>query len=150
MNEQDMLTNELVEQVLTVLPQLPKKIFGLEPSVKSEGLHPSHFHVLHIVEQANSIQMTDIAAKLAINKSNLSPLIRKLVERGYISKIKDKRDRRITHIEMTVKGQQFSQKNKSILYESVRERFSSLAQEDKKELNEAFTKINQILSQIEE
>ncbi|WP_058306451.1 MarR family winged helix-turn-helix transcriptional regulator [Gracilibacillus massiliensis] len=150
MKDQDMLTNELVEQVLTVLPLLPKKIFDSTPSVKSEGLHPSHFHVLHIVEQADSIQMADIANKLGINKSNLTPLIQKLVEKGYIYKIKDNQDRRITYIKMTVEGQQFSKKNKAILYDKMQERFSSLSQDDKNDLKASFTKINKILSNIED
>lgn len=130
---------------------LPKKIFGATPWVKNEDLHPSHFHVLHIVEHGSSIQMADISNKLGITKSNLTPpLIQKLIEKNYIYKTKDERDRRVTYIDLTEKGKQFSKENKAVLYKKVRDRFAVLSPEDKNDLNDAFTKINLILSNIED
>ncbi|WP_208588858.1 MarR family winged helix-turn-helix transcriptional regulator [Gracilibacillus suaedae] len=150
MKEQDTLTNELVEQALTVLPILTKKMFGTSPITKKEGLHPSHFHVLHLVEHMGPIQMAEIAKKLDINKSNLTPLIRKLMEKEFIIKTKDETDRRITYIQMTEKGKQFLAEKKQILYQVVRERFATLANQDKGALKEAFITINEVLSSLEE
>ncbi|SFL57304.1 DNA-binding transcriptional regulator, MarR family [Gracilibacillus orientalis] len=150
MKEQDTLTNDLVEQALTVLPILPKKMFGTSPITKKEGLHPSHFHVLHIVEQTGSIQMAGIAKKLDINKSNLTPLIQKLMEKEFIVKTKDEKDRRITYIQMTEKGKQFSDEKKQILHKIVKERFATLADTDKTALKEAFITINLIMSSLDE
>ncbi len=150
MKEQDTLTNELVEQALTVLPILPKKMFGTSPITRKEGLHPSHFHVLHIVEHAGPIQMAEIAKKLDINKSNLTPLIQKLMEKEFIAKTKDERDRRITYIQMTEQGKQFSNEKKQILYHIVQDRFATLADKDKRALKEAFMTINSIMSSLDE
>ncbi|MGP4039813.1 MarR family transcriptional regulator [Gracilibacillus sp. D59] len=150
MKEQNTLTNELVEQALTVLPILSKKMFGTSPITKREGLYPSHFHVLHIVEQTGRIQMAEIAKKLNINKSNLTPLIQKLMEKEFIVKIKDEKDRRITYIQMTENGKRFSEEKKQILYEIVQERFATLADKDKKALKEAFMTIRVIMSSLDE
>ncbi|WP_163536159.1 MarR family transcriptional regulator [Gracilibacillus sp. YIM 98692] len=149
MKEKDLLTNELVEQVLTVLPLLPKKVFGNIPFLQNEDLHPSHFHILHIVEHEGPIKMSDISKKLGINKSNLSPLVHKLLEKQLISRVKDEQDRRVSYIQMTEEGMVFSKKKKQILYEVVQKRFETLSDEDKQELKGAFSIVNRVLSKLE-
>ncbi|MET3683577.1 DNA-binding MarR family transcriptional regulator [Alkalibacillus flavidus] len=142
-------TNDLVDQVLTALPYIPKKIFGPHHVLETGDLHPSHFHILHTVEQAESIQMSDIAWSLSINKSNLTPLIQKLLNHGYIQKEKSSLDRRITYVSLTEDGKQFLCEQKQRLEQVVEDRLSTLSQEDQRQLKDAFQSISTILSSLD-
>ncbi|UOQ84945.1 MarR family winged helix-turn-helix transcriptional regulator [Gracilibacillus salinarum] len=149
MSEKDVLTHELVDAALSVLPLLPKKLFGTSPVVKKDGLHPSHFHVLRMIEREEPIQMTFIAKKLDINKSNLTPIIQKLIEKDFIKKKKDAHDRRITYLEMTECGERYASEMKKELHQIVQGRFAKLTDEEKNELHRAFDSIHTILTKLE-
>ncbi|RPF52056.1 MarR family winged helix-turn-helix transcriptional regulator [Aquisalibacillus elongatus] len=142
-------TNDLVNQVLTALPYIPKKIFGPYHVLETGDLHPSHFHILHTVEQSGPIQMSDIAQSLSINKSNLTPLIQKLLNHGYIEKEKSTHDRRITYVSLTEDGNQFLCEQKERLEQVVEGRLSTLSKDDQRQLKEAFQSISTILSALD-
>ncbi|UOQ48554.1 MarR family transcriptional regulator [Gracilibacillus caseinilyticus] len=148
-SEKDVLTHELVDAALSVLPLLPKKIFGTSHVVKKDELHLSHFHVLRMIETEEPIQMTFIAKKLDINKSNLTPIIQKLMEKEFIKKKKDAHDRRITYLEISKYGKQYTSEMKMELHRIVQERFSKLTDEEKSELHQAFLTIHMILLELE-
>ncbi|WP_411954961.1 MarR family winged helix-turn-helix transcriptional regulator [Alkalibacillus sp. S2W] len=142
-------TNDLVDQVLTALPYIPKKIFGPYHLLETEDLHPSHFHILHTVEQFGQVQMSEIARSLSINKSNLTPLIQKLISHDLIQKEKSELDRRVTYVYLTDKGETFLSVQKRRLEAVVEERLSTLSQDDQRQLKEAFQSISKILSTLD-
>ncbi|MDQ0159871.1 MarR family winged helix-turn-helix transcriptional regulator [Alkalibacillus salilacus] len=142
-------TNDLVDQVLTALPYIPKKIFGPYHLIETGDLHPSHFHILHTVEQVGHIQMSDIARSLSINKSNLTPLIQKLISHDLIRKEKSELDRRVTYVYLTEKGETFLSEQKRRLEVAVEERLSTLSKDDQRQLKEAFQSISKILSTLD-
>ena len=58
------------------------------------GLPGSHMWVLQEVQQEQGVGITELAARLGIHQSTCSLLVEKLVEGRYVSKVRQKSDRR--------------------------------------------------------
>lgn len=149
MSRDSINTEELVEQMLSVMPLFAKKLFGPVHILHDSDLHHTHFHIMHLIDDAGSIRTTDIARKLAIKKSNLSPMLQKLTTKEFILRKKDPADRRVIYIELTRAGQSFLEEKKVVLQKEVEERLSALPSEDKKTLQEAVGSLQSVLSKLE-
>ncbi|WP_017187849.1 MarR family winged helix-turn-helix transcriptional regulator, partial [Alkalibacillus haloalkaliphilus] len=130
-------------------PYIPKKLFGQEQLLQTGDLHPSHFHILHMVQQLGPIRMSEIAQASGINKSNLTPLIHKLIDYHYIEKEKSSHDRRVTYIHLTSEGQAFLTDKKKVLEAKVENRLSTLTKDEQIQLKQAFKMISSILSKLD-
>lgn len=150
MKRESVDTSELVKQTLSIIPLMTKKLFGSVHILHDSDLHHTHFHIMHIVADAKSIRTTEIAKKLAIRKSNLTPLINKLMEKNFIVRVKDEDDRRVIYIELTQEGNVFLKEKKAILEKEVEERLAELTDEDQKKLQEAVLNLDSVLSKLTE
>ncbi|SIS60163.1 MarR family winged helix-turn-helix transcriptional regulator [Salimicrobium flavidum] len=140
--------NELVDRILSVLPALPKKLFGDIQPFQESDLHPTHVHILHIIEQEGAVPMKTVAQKLSIKKSNLTPLVRKLIEHGLLEKTKKAEDRRITLVQLTEEGTSFLRDKKRHMEDQLRERLDTLSAEDRQKLHDNFTQLSVILEKM--
>ncbi|AOM81446.1 MarR family winged helix-turn-helix transcriptional regulator [Salisediminibacterium beveridgei] len=138
----------LVNQLLTVMPYLPKKLFGDTPLVEAADLHPTHFHILHMLEYDGALKMRDIAGKLSIKKSNLTPLVRKLLDKGLVKRLQDEADKRIVYIQLTDSGKHFLSDQKMHLESVLAHRLSPLGNDDRKALSEAMDRLCRILDKL--
>jgi DNA-binding MarR family transcriptional regulator len=68
------------------------------------GIVPSHGDILNILFCEEHCTMKDLAIKIHRTKPNVTVLIDKLVECGYVEKEKSTEDNRITYISLTEKG----------------------------------------------
>ncbi|UOR10243.1 MarR family winged helix-turn-helix transcriptional regulator [Halobacillus amylolyticus] len=143
-------TSKLVEETLSVIPLMAKKIFGPIHVLQDSDLHHTHFHILNIIADAGSIRTTEIGKKLAIRKSNLTPLLNKLITKKFILRIRDNQDRRVIYIEVTEEGKNFLAEKKGILQEEVKERLAKLDLEDQRKLQEAVFNLNSVLEKLTE
>ncbi len=72
----------------------------------ASGLHPSQFHLLTLLESSGGLSQTEIASHLMIKPSTLTVMIRRLMNSGFVDKIKDPHDGRILRVYITPKGSQ--------------------------------------------
>lgn len=68
---------------------------GLEPLPQSE------FEVMRVIGEQPGVTMTDVARTLALQSSNVSVTVRKLVERGLVQRSTDALDRRAVRLSLT-------------------------------------------------
>lgn len=68
------------------------------------GIVPSHGDILNILFHEERCTMKDLAVRIHRTKPNVTVLIDKLVECGYVKKEKSTEDNRITYISLTEKG----------------------------------------------
>ncbi|MFC7063588.1 MarR family transcriptional regulator [Halobacillus seohaensis] len=129
---------------------MAKKLFGPVHILHDSDLHHTHFHILNIIADADSIRTTDIGKKLAIRKSNLTPLINKLMDKNFIIRVRDNEDRRVIYIELTEEGKVFLEEKREILQQEVKERLGKLSVEDQRKLQEAVFNLDSVLSKLTE
>ncbi len=68
------------------------------------GLVPSHGAILVQLYKKDSLCMKDIAQLIGKDKSTVTALVNKLVKLGYVEKVKDVEDSRVTHLKLTEQG----------------------------------------------
>lgn len=94
---------------------------------------PSHIKVIIYLARVNSAPISQIASSLNISKSNMTPIIDKLISYGLVKRYADEKDRRILRIELTESAldifDNFKSYAKSILVNKV----SALSDADIKE-----------------
>jgi DNA-binding MarR family transcriptional regulator len=68
------------------------------------GIVPSHGDILHILMSEERCTMKELAEKIHRTKANVTVLVDKLVECGYVNKEKSTEDNRVTYVTLTEKG----------------------------------------------
>ncbi|KAF2955341.1 MarR family transcriptional regulator [Marinitoga sp. 38H-ov] len=72
--------------------------------IKNIDISPAQFDLLQIIYFKGSKRVTDISIALGITKSTTTGLINRLETSGYLKKVKDEKDKRVTTISITEKG----------------------------------------------
>jgi DNA-binding MarR family transcriptional regulator len=70
-----------------------------------KGIVPSHGDILNVLFLEKRCTMNELARKIHRTKPNVTVLIEKLVEYGYVQKEKSAEDNRVTYITLTDKGE---------------------------------------------
>jgi len=108
-----------------------------------DGLIPSHGNILTALYENNGkLTMKRIAEITGKDKSTITPLVNKLLELGYITKVKDETDKRITYIILTSEGNQIKDKYKAISNEVYSTAYKDFSQEEKEIFLKLLKKIN--------
>ncbi|MFA5103766.1 MAG: MarR family transcriptional regulator [Candidatus Margulisiibacteriota bacterium] len=90
--------------------------------------------VLEIIQKKGSPNMTDIAGDLSVTLSNVTGMIDRLIESGYVERVDDPQDRRIVRVRLTVKGKNTTQKAFEQRQRCLNQVFGKLSCEDQKSL----------------
>ncbi|CAM3847398.1 MarR family winged helix-turn-helix transcriptional regulator [Alkalicoccus chagannorensis] len=142
--------DKLVEETLSVLPLMSKKLFGPVHVLHDTELNHTHFTILHIIDISDHqrIRTTEVAERLAVQKSNVTPLLRKLMEKEYIAREQDEDDRRVYHLYLTEAGRRFFDSKKQQLEEEVKGRMEGMSLEDQTRLRHAVHELHDVLSRV--
>ncbi|WP_243662796.1 MarR family winged helix-turn-helix transcriptional regulator [Hydrogenispora ethanolica] len=69
-----------------------------------KGLVPSHGDILYALFQRDALTMTDLAKTIDRDKSTVTALVDKLIGLGYVLKIKETADNRVSFVKLTDRG----------------------------------------------
>ncbi|MFO8102502.1 MAG: MarR family winged helix-turn-helix transcriptional regulator [Dehalococcoidia bacterium] len=69
-----------------------------------ERLPLAEIQVIHTVSNAPDITVTELSGQLGLTKGTVSPIVNRLVERGYLTKTRSKQDGRKVKLNLTDKG----------------------------------------------
>lgn len=69
-----------------------------------KGIYPSHAEILGSLLLHGPLQMNQIAEFVGKDKSTVTALVKKLILKGYVEKIRDYDDNRVSIISLTRKG----------------------------------------------
>lgn len=109
-----------------------------EDVVKQFHLTGIELTVLLFLKNSKFDTATDIVNELFIAKSHVSLSVNLLNTKGYIQKIQDKEDRKITHLKLTEKADEICKIANSKISELEDKLFSGLTEEDKIHMEKIF------------
>jgi DNA-binding MarR family transcriptional regulator len=102
-----------------------------------------------LFQTVDGISITELAQNISISKQQMTPLIMKLEEKEYVSKIQDLNDKRSVKIILTEKGKKVVTKRWEDFYHIFCERIGQLDEEDLLDLDYSMHKIIRILGKLE-
>lgn len=89
-----------------------------------------------------------MAKRLSITVPNTSRCLKQLFGLGYVEKLKDESDRRITHISLTEEGIELVEKSIRALDELMFENLSSLELNELVKLAEALSTVKELFNKL--
>ncbi len=142
--------DSIVENLFMFFPLFYRKILRYE--YITAGVNPvsGQFRLLMMLCHTDRLQPSEIGRNLGISKPNVTTLIDKLIEKGYVDRMHDIRDRRVMHIAITDKGRSFISKRKRLLADIMRKNLSALKPGELEELSRALETFKDIVSRMEE
>ncbi len=140
--------NEISKNLLHLSYSLHRTIFNNNELNKGLTIPPSHVAVIFCLEYYGSLSISEIAKKLNIYKPNMTPILDKLIQEGFVIRCEDSKDRRILRIELTEKAHEFIKLQRNKLENIVRNKISHLSEDDFQNLSNSLLNINSIVSKL--
>ncbi|MBB6623475.1 MarR family winged helix-turn-helix transcriptional regulator [Clostridium gasigenes] len=140
--------NKISDDLVNMLLELRKKTFNKDHFIKGACMPPSHFKVIFSLSHSGPVSLSHLANTIGVSKPNMTPIIDKLIQDGFINRYEDPNDRRILRVELTEKANELlnsqTQKFKDILCVKL----SDLADDDLNSLEGLLEKLTPILSKL--
>ncbi|CRK81049.1 MarR family winged helix-turn-helix transcriptional regulator [Neobacillus massiliamazoniensis] len=137
---------ELIDRYMSLSFQVHKKAEALiKEEIGNELTNDQHYILRHIY-QAGECTSSELADVFEVNKSAITAIINRMVERGFIQRTRDENDRRVVYLSLTDGGSELfktAQKRVHLLVESI------ITQFEKTEITnflQTFEKLAQILN----
>jgi DNA-binding MarR family transcriptional regulator len=140
---------KLIQNIGSFYTLFQKEILDLIPHNNLE-ISPLLSKVLHEIYLYADITPSILSKRLAITIPNTSRCLQKLTDSGHIIKIKDQKDKRITHIKLSPKGLSICENSFKLMDELMLNRVGVLELGDLTKLSEAFSILKDLFEKIGE
>ncbi|MGD0794973.1 MAG: MarR family transcriptional regulator [Dehalococcoidales bacterium] len=132
------MRNETMSRVALDLLSVPPLIFRLirrklvmttlaETDVNFKLLH---FEIMKVLKEEGTMHVAKIGEKLLIAKAQMTHLIDKLVELGFVEREICPADRRTMNISLTARGRKFMGEQDLLIFNAVRDNMASLSDKE--------------------
>lgn len=108
----------------------------------------TQFQVLAIVMHSGNLQTSEIGRRLGISSPNMTPLIDRLIEKGYAGRLSDSQDRRVIKIAITAKGRRFVAGKRRLVRNEIKKNLSTLSLEEVLTLSGAIETFRKIIARV--
>jgi len=116
---------------------------GMDQTLKEQRLSMEQYLVLVNIRYNNApMRITDLANWLERSINSMSMLIDRMVKAGLLSRIRDKRDRRVVNVFLTSKAETAFEQASPVAWEFMQLTMSPLSYEDKRTFADLFKMIN--------
>ncbi len=112
------------------------------------SMPPSHINVILYLAKVKSSPISQIAKKLNISKSNMTPIIDKLIDLELVNRYTDNKDRRILRVELTPKAIELFKFVECAAKDSIKNKISILSTEDLDVLSNSLYSLSSILQKL--
>ena len=124
------LTDSSAQKFSVLIQLLDRRLLRPFYTRSHYGLSPLQINVLLLLSGNAAPSMSQIATRLDISKPNVTPIIDRLIQDGYVSRTANTQDRRIVNISATEKGKKLIRTIRSDMRKMMQERFASHTEEE--------------------
>ncbi|WP_102028896.1 MarR family winged helix-turn-helix transcriptional regulator [Salirhabdus sp. Marseille-P4669] len=142
-------TKHLVEAYTSAMNLVFRRVTSVMNEKVHKELTTDQFGTLRYLYQNESCTSSDIANEFAIGKSAVTAQINRLVDRGFIERVRDESDRRVVFLHLTEEGKQLVEKGNEKLYEVLGDVLSHFEKEEVTNIIEKLEKLADILEHKE-
>ena len=135
-----------VERIDILLGQMMKTIHS-HPSRKL-GLHNITFaqmRIMWILASQGNLSMSQLADIIGVSRATISSIVDRLARSKFVSRIEDKKDRRITRLCLSSSGRKFIEMQKRHRRKRLRQLLGNLSLKKQKELVVHLEELNKLM-----
>jgi DNA-binding MarR family transcriptional regulator len=140
----DAVTMELSK----ILPLFQQKLIKPFEQIAKSKISPMQFYVMFTLKEKGHLAMTQLSNELLTSKQQMTPVIDKLIEFGFVERKHDEIDRRIVKITLSPSGKLFLEKQKIEMFDMLKTKIQSLSDEDLSTLYKAFLEIRRVIEKL--
>ncbi len=145
----DPATIEAVAQnMFFVLPLIKKRLLHISDVQKEHGTPLSHVQVLAMLQDVGTMSVSEISRRLGIAKPNITPLVDRLFECGYVDRQHDENDRRVVNIVLLPAGEEKLAAIRSTISSQIVKQADRLSASEMRELNDSLSSVVRILGSL--
>ena len=142
------MVDSVAQNMFHVLPLLKKRLLHMDQVQKEHGTPLSHVQVLAMLQDAGTMSVSEISRRLGIAKPNITPLVDRLFEAGYVDRQHDDNDRRVVNIVLLPAGVEKLAAIRATIARHIQVQAEDLSVSEFRELSEALSSIVRILSSL--
>lgn len=139
--------NDMASSIIDLLGMIYRNLVRDE-SEQVASNPDSRSAILAVLWRRGNCSMTDLSRSLRVTKSNITFLVDKLEAQGLLTRQSDAADRRIILIQLTEKGRQQIEQQRTLVLGRIQEKLASLDQAERDYLEETVPKVMRILSKL--
>lgn len=140
--------NDLNLKLLITMSRAMTEINKAQASVITQnGLTLGQFAVLEVLYHKGELCINDIIKKILSTSGNVTVVIENLIKEGYITKQKDPLDKRVSLINITMKGRELIEKIFPMHLDNLEEIFHVLTDEEKIKMIELSKKLGKSIGE---
>jgi DNA-binding MarR family transcriptional regulator len=133
---------ELVERILEQLePLIARQRRAVARHGCLRAISSTHLHVLFILESEGPLPMSRIAERLDVSLPNVTGIVDRMVERGFVERGRDLDDRRVVTVHATAAGREAVEEIDQIRRKTLGSVLSRLTPEQQGRALQTFTEL---------
>jgi len=140
---------QFIERYLSVSFLVNKRGAALMKCELDDVTH-DQYYVLRYIYKRGMCTSTELADVFAVNKSVITAMTNRLVEKGMIARGKDEDDRRIIALSLTERGKEWLVETERKVYELVETMMTKFSHEEIEQFIQTYEKLAMILQEMEE
>lgn len=140
--------NKISDCLFNMVLELHKKTFNQDQLIKGICMPPSHVKVIFALSHRGSCSLSHLASHIGVSKPNLTPIIDKLIQDGFVNRYEDPNDRRILRVELTEKATDFHKLQTQKFKDMLSKKLSTLDIDDLSVLENSLSEVTNILAKL--
>jgi DNA-binding MarR family transcriptional regulator len=142
------MPRKVTDDLMTLLFEIHNKLFKFNEIGKGDVFPQSHIKTIFYLHHKKSVSITDIAKCIDVSKSNMTPIIDKLIEEGFVERFNDPKDRRKINVQLTDKGENFIKEKLDDLKCILANKISILENDELENLGELIKEMKNIIEKL--
>ncbi|MFO7884114.1 MAG: MarR family transcriptional regulator [Desulfobacteraceae bacterium] len=139
-------SDDVVKEITGYIRKLNHVIHtGLSKSGQPYGLTGSQCRLLRVLSDFGDLSSAQLSRKLYVTPANITGIIDRLEKKELVKRLMKQKDRRISHISLSEKGQALARHMPDPIEEKLTSGFKHLSQGDVHQIKESIKQIIQML-----
>ena len=140
------MIDSVAQNMFYALPLIKKRLLHMDIVQKEHGTPLSHVQVLAMLQDVGMMSVSEISRRLGIAKPNITPLVDRLFEAGYVDRQHDENDRRVVNIVLLPAGMEKLASIRATISRQIQTQAEDLSLSEFRELHDSLESVVRILS----
>ena len=142
------VADSISKNIFRAMALVKKRVVRFNRLQAEQGIPLSHVQVLALLNEVDSMTISEISQRFDIAKPNITPLVDRLIAAGLVDRVHSSTDRRVVNVVILPAGRQKLMEIQAALNGNVAEWADVLSPEDFDKLADALETVTDILSKI--
>lgn len=143
------VVDSIAENLFIAQMLLRKRLLHLDAAPEAGGLPVSNMQILIMLNKTGAMSVSEISGRLSIAKPNITPMVDRLAEKGYVERLRDTEDRRVVNVAILEAGREKLVEIREGLRKQVAEWYHDISAADMKSLSDSLQNLTDILPQVQ-